>query len=187
MTTSSVVFVTVGSLVLAAHVTSGAAAQAPKTWVTGSLPGDVASGQKSDFTLNEPHVLGFAWRSEERGAAAGYWELRQEATGMVKERVLASGVTADDPTKTGAQGFFEIDLRKYLPAQPPRSGRWKYYVRVKPLPVQQATPQAASDTSIGRVGGATAVNATGGKAPKGVGPWSAPVVINYAAATTSQK
>ncbi len=179
-------FVVAGLFVAAQLTTSQAISQgvSAKTWIAGGVFGDVDAGRKEELTLNQPQVLGFHWRSEERGAATGFWELRQQATGLLRERVLATGIADDDPTKSGAQGFFRIDLTKYLPPKPPSTGSWTYHVRIKPLPVQRPALQQAPDRSMAKAPDSVAVNAVGAKDPAGVGPWSAPVVIHYGASTT---
>jgi hypothetical protein len=181
-------FVAVGCLFVAAQLTTSQAMSqqgvSSKTWIAGGVFGDADAGQKAELTLNQPQVLGFRWRSSEPGAATGFWELRQQATGLVGERVLATGIADDDPTKSGVQGFFKIDLVKYLPPKPPTTGSWTYHVRIKPLPVQRPALQKAPDRSMGKAADAVAVNAVGAKDPAGVGPWSAPVVIHYSASTT---
>jgi len=181
-------FVTAAGLFVAAQLTTSQAVSqqgvSSKTWIAGGVFGEADAGQKEELTLNQPQVLGFRWRSSEPGAATGFWELRQQATGLVRERVLATGVAGDDPTKSGVQGFFQIDLAKYLPAKPPTTGSWTYHVRIKPLPVQRPALQKAPDRSMGKPPDAVTVNAIGAKEPAGVGPWSAPVVIHYGASTT---
>ncbi len=112
-----------------------------RTWVEGGIFGEVDAGGKQEITLNQPEQLGFRWRTEEPGAVAGYWELRSRATGLVGERVLATGVTIDDKSKAGIQGFFEINFAKYLPPKPPAKGEWIFYVRVKPIPQQRLEAQ----------------------------------------------
>lgn len=175
MSTLKKAFVAAAGVFVAAQLTLG---QAIKTRISGGVFGDVDAGRKEELTLNQPQVLGFHWRTEERGAATGFWELRQLSTGLVRERVLATGIADDDPTRSGIQGFFEIDFAKYLPPTPPTTGSWTYHVRIKPLPVQRPALQQSPDRSIGKVPKSVAANATGDKAPAGVGPWSTPVVIH---------
>ena len=157
-----------------------------RTWVEGGIFGEGDAGGKQEITLNEPVELGFRWGTEEAGAVAGYWELRSRATGLVDERVIATGITVDDTRKAGIQGFFEINFAKYLAPKPPVKGEWTYYVRVKPIPRQRPEAQKAPG-GRGTIGpaptGPQLKNAGPPKEPEGVGPWSGPVVIHYGAST----
>lgn len=166
--------------ILAARDGSDGSVQLPKTWVKGGIFGEVDAGAYQKLTLNEPQVLGFHWTTEEPGAVRGYFELRRSATPYLPEAVLARGEVPDNTSKPGIGGFFEIDLRKYLPAQP-ALGSPEYRVRVLPIP----EPSLRAAAGRARPGGLTpqrvtpqAIGSTP-KAPDGVGPWSAPVVICY--------
>jgi hypothetical protein len=157
----------------------------PRTWIEGGVAAETSPPDRQEITLNQPQVLAFRWRSEEPRAVSGYWELRQQATGLLPERVLATGTASDDATRSGVQGFFEIDFAKYLPPRPPTRGVWTYHVRIKPMPDAQAVARGARpNRSIGRLGTPKAVPAGPPRDPEGVGPWSAPVVIHYGASTT---
>ncbi len=158
----------------------------PKTWIEGGVFGEANAGGKQEITLNQPQVLGFKWRSEEIGARAGYWELKQAATGQLRERVLATGTTGMDMSKPGSQGFFEIDFAKYLPPKPPTLGAARYTVRIKPLPQQRREAQkVAPGGKIGPPSNAPKITPVGPpKEPDGVGPWSTYVVIHYGFSTT---
>ena len=157
----------------------------PKTWIEGGVFGEADAGGKQEITLNQPQVLGFKWRSEEIGARAGYWELKQGATGQLRERVLATGTTGMDMSKPGSQGSFEIDFAKYLPPKPPTLGAAAYTVRIKPLAQQR--PELQKVRPGGKIGPSTTpkIAPVGPpKEPDGVGPWSTYVVIHYGVSTT---
>jgi len=156
----------------------------PRTWIEGGVFGESKGVGRSELTLSQPQVLGFRWKSDEPGAAVGFWELVQQATGLSPERVLATGTSIGKSPSTAVQGSFEIDFVKYLPATPPASIAPVYHVRIKPLSDQRVGLQRSPGPSIGMAGKASAVNSSGRKDPDGVGPWSAPVIIHYGRSTT---
>jgi hypothetical protein len=140
------------------------------TWVRGVRVSEVKG--KTTFmkaTINAPEIMRFEWGTQAVKSEEGFWKLVRIGPRMGQEQLLASGVSHP---ATG--GTFYIDLRQYLPPKAP-SPAIVYHVRVVP---RTKAKSSQSTTGTGQ---------TGAKVPaKMIGSWSQPVVITYAASTSSQ-
>jgi hypothetical protein len=165
-------------------------AEIPKTRLEGGFFEEPDQRGKKQLTLNEPVLLNFRWNTFEEGAGQGLWQLLRVSSGG-PAIVLASGISEarkGDPVN----GRFDVDLRKFLPPNPEEEPTY-YYVRILPQLKQKTTvapeqrlerrikvqtkPEVTTKPKLEASGSSiTAVT-------RGVGPWSAPVIIAYCKAS----